>query len=337
MQFGFRRCFFTECPMEKRISMSTIPKVSIIIATFNRAHYLKEAICSVLAQSFQDYEIIVIDDGSTDNTREIAASFKDKIRYIYQKNQGVIKALNAGIAISKGEYVGFLGDDDLWLKDKLAIQVPELDKKPDLGFVCSSAITVDESDKELSLIKKSSNHSDDFESLYENNSVLVLTALVRRSVLDDVGYYDENLQQGCEDYDLWLRISKKYKFKMMDQPTAKYRIHQNNMSKNTDLMLKALVKTLTKKEITQHLSLIKRQKRIANLYYNHAYKFIEEKKYKSAGKCFLQSVLSWPFIGYYYWPKETDGIRITSFYRILRVYWLAFSCYFYKRAKIATQ
>ncbi|MCK4819314.1 glycosyltransferase family 2 protein, partial [bacterium] len=109
-----------------------IPNVSVIIPTCNRAEYITQAIDSVLAQTYTDYEIIVVDDGSTDNTKEVMEPYMDRIRYIYQENAGVSAARNTGIKAAKGDWVAFLDSDDEWLPGKLAVQIRAVERHPQL-------------------------------------------------------------------------------------------------------------------------------------------------------------------------------------------------------------
>src|SRR5918996_212462 len=115
-------------------------KVSVVIPTYNYGRYLPEAVESVLHQTFPDLEVIVVDDGSTDDTRELIGRFGDKVCYIYQRNQGLPAARNTGIRAARGEYVGFLDSDDLWLPGKLALQVPRLDSRQAVGLVYADAL-----------------------------------------------------------------------------------------------------------------------------------------------------------------------------------------------------
>ncbi len=111
-----------------------MPKVSVIIPTYNRAHFLCEALDSALSQTFKDFEIIIVDDGSTDNTKQVLEKYGSRIYYIYQENKGRAEARNTGIRRAKGEHIAFLDDDDIWLPNKLEKQVFFLDARPDIGI-----------------------------------------------------------------------------------------------------------------------------------------------------------------------------------------------------------
>ena len=122
-----------------------MPVVSAIIPTYNFGRFLGEAIQSVLDQTFTDFELIVVDDGSTDDTREVVGSFNDsRIRYIYQENRGLPAARNTGIKASRGEYIAFLDSDDIWLTQNLELKVKSLDSHPDAGLVCSDGYNFDD-------------------------------------------------------------------------------------------------------------------------------------------------------------------------------------------------
>src|SRR5437867_1504366 len=162
-----------------------MPKVSVIIPTFNRAAMVCETIESVLAQTYKDFEIIVIDDGSTDNTREMLKQFGSKIKYIYQNNQGQAMAMNNGIKISEGEYFANIGDDDLWLPEFLEYQTAVLDKNPEFAFVCSGLYFIDGVGKIFKTSTEGSKRQKTFDDLVQDNFVFHLTALVRRKCFDD--------------------------------------------------------------------------------------------------------------------------------------------------------
>src|SRR5882724_2062331 len=120
------------------------PKVSVIIPTYNRAHYLGTAVNSVLSQTFSDFELIVVDDGSTDDTMRLVERFHDsRLRYIYQQHRGISAAMNAGIRAARGGYIARLDSDDIWLPDMLEVEVGVLDARPEIGLVYAKAQGMD--------------------------------------------------------------------------------------------------------------------------------------------------------------------------------------------------
>lgn len=301
-----------------------MPKVSVIIPTYNRSKYLCEAIDSVLAQTYKDFEIIVIDDGSTDDTRNVLNERYDgRIQYLYQANQGYSVAANKGIEASVGEYIAILGDDDLWLPEKLERQVRQFDDHPEFGFVGSESLVINGQGLATDHYKRGQGNVDTFESLYEMPFIPALTVVIRRRCLDEVGYFDPQLPN-AQDYDLWLRLAKRYRFCYMDMPLAKYRLHGSNLSRNIDQRIKDHVMVVNKPEIAGDFSFMKRRIRTAKVYYQFAGYYVAAKQFYKAGICYLKSVLCFPLTGYYYWPRETRNTRFSLPYRILKIYFLAF-------------
>ena len=302
-----------------------MPKVSVIIPTFNRARYIREAIDSVLSQAYQSYEIVVIDDGSTDSTREVLAPYGNKIKYFYQENKGLSNARNHGIRESCGEYIALLDSDDLWLPEKLEKQVALLDENPEAAFVCSDTYVIDTLGEVIKVWKKGRHHQETFESLYESNYVYVSTTLIRRQCLDTVGYFDEGLSFS-EDYDLWLRLSGRYTFKHMPACLAKYRVHENNMSKNFDTRVYAHRIIAHKPEIARRIGFVRKNRARAKDYYLCASLHYAASNFHKAGINYLKSALYFPFIGYYYYPKETENFRFSLPYRLLKPYLSVVEC-----------
>jgi len=208
-----------------------MPKVSVIIPTYNRAKYLCEAIDSVLAQTYKDYEIIVVDDGSTDDTKKVLAKYGSSIRYYCQENSGIAVARNVGISLSEGEYIAFLDDDDIWLSDKLKVQMKYLEKNSDIDLVTSRAEIIDSEGHLTGGFKPSKFYATDFEGLLNSNFIVVPSVVFKKKILSKVGYFDEKLRC-CEDYELWLRIALKGKIYFMDQVLVKYRMTPNSLSKD---------------------------------------------------------------------------------------------------------
>jgi glycosyltransferase involved in cell wall biosynthesis len=237
-----------------------MPRVSIIIPTYNRAGYLTESVQSVLDQSFGDFELIVVDDGSTDNTKEAIESFKDPhIRYIYQENRGISAARNTGIKHSSGEYVAFLDSDDLRLPRYLEKNVELLDSRPDIGIVFSD-LYVFESETESSLgsmwkgvLKYRESYLREIESGVRRPLAALFkdgpfsnAFIVRRQVLDEAGYYDESLPNGNEDFEFYVRVLLHIRVGFVYEPLGRYRIHSDNLSGNCEKMYQGRIAVVNK-------------------------------------------------------------------------------------------
>jgi glycosyltransferase involved in cell wall biosynthesis len=221
-----------------------MPKVSIIIPTYNCAEYITEAVESALNQTFRDFEVIVVDDGSTDNTKLVLDKFIKKISYIYQENQGVAVARNNGIVRSTGDYISFLDSDNKWKLNLLAESVPVLETENAVGLVHSGKIRITEDGKIIEGVRR--NHNVKYLSGYIYHNLLLRkahinlsSAVMRKNCIDDVGLFDVNLSKiGCEDRDLFIRIARKYKVKYIDKPLYYGRYRSTSMSANYENMLR---------------------------------------------------------------------------------------------------
>ncbi len=185
-----------------------MPKVSVVIATRNRAHYLPDAIASILGQSFAEFELLIVDDGSTDATPAVVQAFASpRVHYVRQSHRGVSSARNAGLSIASGEYLAFLDDDDVFLADKLRVQVRELERDTSLGLVAGGHVVIDERQQLLAI-------DEPWKRLpHLNSDVLLLgnrfssnSVLIRRSCWDLVRGFDETLTL-AEDWHAWLRLA----------------------------------------------------------------------------------------------------------------------------------
>lgn len=218
-------------------------KVSVIIPTYNRAHLIAEAIQSVLDQTFTDFEIIVVDDGSTDNTKDVVDRFTDpRIRYIYQENQWAAIARNTGIEATSGEYLTFLDSDDVLTESALLRAVQVLDTHPEVGFVYGQNYTIDERGRLLGLQKKGQKHSWVREGrelirefLIDGHHVGVCGTIIRRSCLVKVGLWDPTFRHGSVDFDLLVRLAKRYAVAYIDESTGKVRTHSNSITGTREL------------------------------------------------------------------------------------------------------
>jgi glycosyltransferase involved in cell wall biosynthesis len=223
-------------------------KVSVIILTYNRAEMLRLAIASVLNQSFQDLEIIIVDDASEDNTVEVVNSFGRKnIEYIRHKtNKGEAKARNTGLANAKGEYIAFLDDDDEWLREKLGAQVNLLENSSlEVGAVYTGCLCIRKTNNYVEAVKIPEKRGDISQEIFKKNFIIISSILLRKECFEKVGYFDEDMASG-PDYDMWIRISKSYQFVYIKEPMVKYYIHEGRLSTNFDLVIKGIETRLEK-------------------------------------------------------------------------------------------
>jgi len=192
------------------------PLVSVIIPTFNRGYCLEESIRSVLEQSFIDFELVVVDDGSTDNTSELVRRFPAVKLIRLEENRGVSFARNRGVVEAQGDWVGFLDSDDLWEQGKLATQVKWIERHPDLQMVYTDEIWIRNGVRVNPMNKHRKYSGDIFRYCLPLCIVSPSSVLLRAKVLSEVGGFDESMPV-CEDYDLWLRIAKRYPFHFIEE------------------------------------------------------------------------------------------------------------------------
>ncbi|MDA8139771.1 MAG: glycosyltransferase [Desulfobacteraceae bacterium] len=223
------------------------PYLSVIIPTFNRAAWVKQAIDSVLAQTYSRFELIIVDDGSTDTTPELLATYGHRMTTIYQDNAGVSAARNHGIREADGELIAFLDSDDYWLPDKLAAQVSYFSDHP-TAMICQTEETWIRNGRRVNPKLRHQKHGG---MIFEKSLPLCLISpsavMLRRSLLDEVGLFDESLP-ACEDYDLWLRITWKYPVGLIDTPLiVKRGGHPDQLSRMAELdkyRIQAIIKIL---------------------------------------------------------------------------------------------
>ncbi len=218
-------------------------KISAIIPTYNRASFILQSIKSVQNQTLHVEEIIVVDDGSTDNTKELLK--KENITYIYQNNRGVSTARNRGIKEAKCEWIAFLDSDDVWHKNKIEEHVSLHVKNPELKASFSDELWI----RNGKIVNKK-NHLKKEEPTFLNSlrvcKIGTSTFFVHKTIFEEIGLFDEDLEV-CEDYDLWLRILKKYTIKLINKELiTKQAGHENQLSFTTPLIDSYRVKALQK-------------------------------------------------------------------------------------------
>lgn len=208
------------------------PQVSVIIATYNYGRFIREAIESALAQTFGNFEIAVIDDGSTDNTWDVVRPYLDDKRLRYHKTNhlGQPGAKNTGIRLTSAPLVAFLDADDIWLPTKLEKQIGVFRANPEVGVVYSRNVLIDEEGRLVKFNDRQLHRGSVLHDLFLTSFVCFSTSVVRREVLDQVGVFDESINLAI-DFDLWLRVALRYRFDFVDEPLVKYRTGHANLSK----------------------------------------------------------------------------------------------------------
>lgn len=275
--------------------------ISVIIPTYNRGNVIADAINTVLGQTYQNFEIIIVDDGSTDNTSEVVQSFGDfRIKYIYRENSGRPSiARNIGIKNATGEYIAFLDSDDLWHPEKLEKQASVLENNKDVGLVTNRSLYKLFDGQEIKIKRNLAKNQ-------KENIIYILsspdkvftgtpTLLIRKVCFERVGLFDETMKF-CEDWDLFFRISLVYGIYNVDEVLTYVRIHSEGMSKNSDMSefyqgyLKFLQKAFENEKLPLEYVKIKNEAYSNAFYSIGGLEMSRSGDYLSAGKHLLESV-----------------------------------------------
>ncbi len=245
--------------------------VSVIIPTYNRGWIIKEAIDSVLAQDYTEFELIVVDDGSTDHTSDVLDSYKNVIKVFSQKNKGVSAARNRGIAEASGQFIAFLDSDDLWLSQKLSVQIEFFNQTPDVLICQTEEVWI----RNGLRVNPKKRHKKPSGMIFKPSLELCLVSpsavMIQRSLFDRVGEFDETLP-ACEDYDLWLRISCGFPIHLIDTPLIiKRGGHDDQLSSMAGLdkfRIKAIEKIIKSGLLSddQHRAAVKTLKKKCDIY-----------------------------------------------------------------------
>jgi len=283
------------------------PLVSVIMPAFNAENFIDESLRSIFAQTFENYEIIVVDDGSTDRTPEILKRYERKVRYIRIANQGPSHARNTGIRAARGRYVAFLDADDLWTPDKLALQIGFLENRPHVDLVFADMLKFNgdrivmpsyfKSLKDSVIRRKIRTESEGLVDatvmLLQCNVIPTGTVVLRKTALQQSGLFDEKISN-VEDLDLWIRFSFNSKIGCLHNILKKKREHGTNISSNRLKALEAAVYVFEKyrKDFPQAVDRYKRlyHTRLSWQYYNLGYYFFSNRQMKIARNYFKKSV-----------------------------------------------
>jgi glycosyltransferase involved in cell wall biosynthesis len=231
--------------------MSPSPAVSVVIATFNRADVLAETIDSILAQTFQDFELIVVDDGSTDNTRAAVERYGSRLRYFYQKNRGPSSARNLGVRRARAPWIAIQDSDDISLPNHLESLYRYVQEFPDCGMVFANGSYLGgfkHKRETIIPLKKSRRLSEkgvQLADLFEKSIVRLQAALISKKVYESIGGHDESLWI-CMDLDLALRLYMNAPVAYLDKALFAYRKHEGNIGRNEDLRLAENIRVIEK-------------------------------------------------------------------------------------------
>jgi len=238
------------------------PNISVIIPTYNRAHLLPRAIKSVLNQTYKDFELIIVDDASTDNTEEVVREFQEKDKRIvyvkHQKNRGGSAARNTGIKLAKGECIALLDDDDEWLPEKLEREIEKIQSlSSDVGVVYSGVFWVLEDTGRVISKVVPTLHGKMYIDFLRGAIIALPSTLIRKSCFQRSGLFDEELP-ACQDWDMWIRLAKYYEFDFIPEALVKAYIHGEQISTNLKARIRAREMLLKKyyEDLSKYPSII---------------------------------------------------------------------------------
>ena len=262
-------------------------KISVVIPTFNRISLVARAIDSVLKQSLNPYEIIVVDDGSEDGTSEMIQNKYNSIKLIRQQNNGVSAARNKGIEHAKGDWIGLLDSDDEWTEKKLENQADRLIKTPEYDFCHTNEIWIRNGVRVNQRKKHEKYGGYIFDKCLDICRISPSSVLFRKNILDHIGWFDSQLPV-CEDYDLWLRITSEYRILFINEPLIiKYGGHDDQLSRSVESIeffrIKSLENLLDRTELSTNNRVLAIQMIIKkyNIYLNG---LVKRKKQSEAQK-----------------------------------------------------
>jgi len=306
--------------------MTRNPLISVVMPTHNSAQFVADAVRSVLAQTYSPVELIVVDDGSTDETLKVLEPFRTRIKCVRQPNRGPSAARNRGIRESRGELIAFLDSDDQWLPEKLARQWEIMQANPRVGLVHTGNLVLQQgSGKICEPLRDCGKPSGDLsKSIFLANPIVTSTVLVRRACLDHDHCFDENLRT-CEDYDLWIRLASVVEFAYVDVALAIYRCHTHNTSRNEWVMTRDEVFVLHKQLranplLPKRLGWLKVRRRLADAYFAFGYTCHECHAYAEANRAFRRSLTYAPWRAYTFglWLATLLPVNVVRYLRSLK-------------------
>ena len=277
------------------------PLVSVVIPAYNMERFICDAVDSALSQTYKNIEVIVIDDGSKDRTKEILKKYAPNIRYIFKENAGLSAARNTGIKYAKGEYVAFLDADDRWLSQKIEKQIKAFNESDSIGLISCGVRMINESGDILAVDKKEeiySNKNKFIEKLYLSNFVSGGSqAVVKRSCFEKVGFFDENIQSS-EDWDMWLRIAEQFDIRFVKEVLVEALVRTASLSSasNAEKMITSDMYVIKKtfERVSAAKIIFVKPKAYSYRYFSAAHAFDKFGNIKKARKYIIRSIITYP-------------------------------------------
>lgn len=227
--------------MTSDLDDGNVPLVTVVIPTYNRANYVAETIESVLQQTYPKIEIIVIDDGSTDDTSRTVRFYAPRVRYVWQDNAERGASRNHGLRLATGEFVSFLDSDDLWLPEKVREGVDFLKANPKVGLFCTNALQIDGKGRQLRVLRMNGSSGHVTGKLLQNNFIIMATHLARTSAIRAIGGFREERElSGSEDWEMFVRLSLTTNIAHVPTVTTKVRTHPENTMTNPEVMRRSM-------------------------------------------------------------------------------------------------
>ena len=276
-----------------------VPKVSIIIPTYNRVEFLAISVNSVLNQTFTDFELIISDDASTDNTRQYVKSISDpRVKYICNdKNLGIAATRNNALTSSEGQYIAFLDDDDEWFEDKLTLQIDKIKEcPPQTGGIYSGVKYLDVEREKITFVSVPKIRGKILNSLLSENFLVTSALLLKKECFQKIGQFDTAFRS-ASDFDMWIRIACEYEFDYIEKPLIKYKVHNNKITNDNEAVIYSIKLLLSK-----HKNLYSRHRAAYSSYTcKLGIFYLYDGQLQKARKAFARAIILYPFnLMYYY-------------------------------------
>lgn len=271
-------------------------RVSVVIPFHNRIPWVAEALQSVFDQTYTDYEVILVNNGSTDDLAALEPMLEDtRVRYVPQENRGSSGARNRGISLARGDYIAFLDSDDLWLPSKLEKQITYMEQHPNILMSHTSFYWIDRDGEFIGEVPADMLHRGSvYHNIYVGSRIATPTVMIRRDALDETIRFEEGLHEGA-DLLFWIQLAKKSEVLGIGEPLARVRIHGDNAASTPSAVIRGMNNLIDygiKRE--KDLSVATRRRLLSTAYLNMAYAYFQLRDLAGCGRFIFAAVSTWP-------------------------------------------